>query len=43
MSGQGLDDEEPTDDELASRGINTYPSDPGDSPSYSTLTKGNTK
>lgn len=41
----GGTDYEPTDDELASRGINTYPSDPGDSPSYTNLTstKGPTK
>lgn len=37
------DDFEPTDEQLASTGINTYPTDPYDSPSYATLTKGNTK
>lgn len=36
-------DEEPSDLELASTGINTYPTDLYNSPSYSTLTKGNTK
>lgn len=38
-------DEEPTDEQLASNGVNTYPSDPYDSPSYTylTSTKGPTK
>ena len=31
-------DYEPTDLDLASNGINTYPTDPGDAPSYDTLT-----
>lgn len=36
---------EPTDAELASRGVLTEPTDPGDSPSYTNLTytKGNTQ
>lgn len=35
-----LDDYEPTDAQLASTGVNTYPTDLYNSPSYSTLTKG---
>lgn len=36
--GTTTPDEEPTDAQLASTGVNTYPSDPGDSPSYTNFT-----